>query len=86
VKAVETITVPIEHYALELGDVVGVVVQRGEQAMLGDRSEEVIGVELAMDSPVVNLTVRDIGALEAFRQTESGAIRITEDGAIRMVS
>ena len=85
VKAVETITVPLEHYARALGDVVGVVVQRGEQSMLGERSAEIIGVEVAMDSPVVNLTVRDIGALEAFRQTEAGDTRITEDGAIRMV-
>ena len=85
VRAVETITVQLEHYARALGDVVGVVVQRGDQPMLGDRSEEVIGVEVAMDSPVVNLTVRDIGALEAFRETEDGEVRITEDGAIRMV-
>ena len=85
VRSVETITVPLEHYARALGDMVGVVIQRGDQSMLGDRKAEVIGVEIAMDSPVVNLTIRDIGALEAFRQTEAGAIRQTEAGEIRMV-
>ena len=86
VKAVETITVPLEHYARALGDMIGTVIQRGEQSMIGERKAEVIGVEVAMDSPVVKLTIRDVGALEDERQDEAGSPRIADGGEIRMVS
>jgi len=39
-----------------------------------------------MDSPVVKLTIRDVGALEDERQDEAGSPRIAEGGEIRMVS
>ena len=84
-RGVETITVPLENYALTLGDQVGVVTQRGAQSMLGERKAEVVSIEYALDTPVMRLGIRHGGLTDAVRKTEGGAIRNTEDSDIRVI-
>lgn len=85
VRGTETITVPLENYALALGDQIGTIIQRGAQDMLGEHKAEIISIEYALDTPVMRLGLRH-GAttIGTIRVTESGAIRITEADAIRM--
>ena len=85
VRGAESITVPLEYYAVNIGDQVGVITQRGGQSMLGERKAEVVSIEYALDTPTMRLGIRHGGEIEALRTTEVGAVRITESGAARMV-
>ena len=85
VRGTETITVPLEHYVRNLGDIIGVEIQRGDEDMLGDYKAEVIAVEVGFDSPIVRLGIRHGEVIEAIMQTEGGATMITEGGALMMV-
>ena len=85
VRGVETIVVPLENYAVQLGDQVGVVIQRGDQPMLGEYKAEVVGVEYTLDAPLMRLTLRHGAETEDVRITEDSQYRQTEQGDIRMV-
>jgi len=85
VRGEETIVVPLEYYDLQLGDIIGLEIQRGEQPMIGSRKAEITGVRLTLDTPTVELTIRHGAEIEDIRETEAGDIRITEDDEIRMV-
>lgn len=61
VHGVETIMVPLEHYNRNLGDMINVFVQRGEQPMLGYRKCEVVSIQLGYDTPTMQLGLRYVG-------------------------
>ena len=58
VRGTETITVPLEFYELTLGQQIDVVIQRGAQSMLGEHKAEIVGIEYALDTPVMRLGLR----------------------------
>jgi len=85
VRGVETIEVPLEHYSRDLGDIIGVEIQRGDEPMIGEYKAEVVSIETARDEPVVKLGIRHGTVIEDVRETEEEEIRITEADEIRMV-
>ena len=71
VRGRETITVPLQYYAVQMGDLVWAEQSRGEQPMLGMQSFEVLGKSW-MDGPILQLDIRRIddtlsaGGLQAY--------------------
>jgi len=80
----QTITVPLEYYAVGLGDQVGVEIDRGSQSMLGLKKCEVTSVEYLLDRPLMRLGLRHNGNVEAILTDETGAILTTEAEALIM--
>ena len=85
VRGRETVTVPLEYFAVELGDQIGVVTQRGAQPMLGERKAEVISVQPVLDVPLMRLGIRLGGVIENILTNEAEVVLTNEDGDTLMV-
>jgi len=85
VHGTETITVPLEYNAMEIGDQIGVVTQRGAQSMLGERKAEIISTEYALEVPLIRLGIRHGGTVESILTDEASVILTTEADALIMV-
>ena len=83
VRGIETIAVPIQHYALKLGQQIGAEIHRGDgSVMVPTLKAEIIGVSFPNEHPVMELTIRHGGGIEDYMITESEDIILSEDGAI----
>jgi hypothetical protein len=84
VKARATLTVPIEYYSVEIGDMLRIDVDRQASTMLGTKACEVLGKSYQLETPAVSLDVRIDRDADDIRETEGELTRETEGGLIRL--